>query len=58
MDAIITPPAAEIETPSATEIRTAAIKAWHTANTEAERKAAVAKFPVLKEIFTIANHLK
>ena len=58
MDAIILPPAVETKAPSAEEIRTAAIKAWHAANTETERKSLVAKFPVLKEIFTIANHLK
>lgn len=40
------------------ETQEEAIKAWYDAETDEQRAAAVAKFPELSEIFSIAQAIK
>lgn len=52
------PSAAAVPASAPTSERSAAVKAWHAAKTDDERRAAVKQYPVLADIFTLAANLK
>lgn len=40
------------------DLRAEAVQVWHDCKTDADRKAAVAKYPILAELYSLAANLK